>query len=203
MVEDWNVLPGETPFTDFDGLLLPAVRSRQALADAEGANIGKAVLEYLILESEPDDRRFRVGWCLDVHKSMFGDVWDWAGQVRLVELNYDRWSSPSRIMEDLGNLCEDLRYWEQHWPDVIEQATNLHHRAVKIHPFKNGNGRWARMLGNIWLRDHGVPIVNWPHEMTVVSPIRDEYLQAMRLADGGQYAALMSLHRQYSELSPL
>jgi hypothetical protein len=63
----------------------------------------------------------------------------------------------------------------------------------------NGNGRWARMLANIWLRlqDGGVTI--WPEEtIGAVSPIRDEYLKAIKAADQGDIGPLLELHRRFS-----
>lgn len=55
-------------------------------------------------------------------------------------------------------------------------------RGVAIHPFLNGNGRWARMLANIWLKRNGHPITEWPEAtISFKSVIRDEYLAAIRL----------------------
>ena len=47
--------------------------------------------------------------------------------------------------------------------DLSEQAVLLHHRAVQIHPFENGNGRWSRLLANIWLKKHAHPITGARH----------------------------------------
>jgi Fic family protein len=49
----------------------------------------------------------------------------------------------------LQTLLEDLVFWEARGDALLEQSVRLHHRAVWIHPFLNGNGRWARMLANI------------------------------------------------------
>lgn len=54
---------------------------------------------------------------------------------------------------ELKNLCDDIAYWNKNKTfDVFECATRIHHRAVQIHPF--ANGRWSRMLANIYLRQH-------------------------------------------------
>ena len=70
----------------------------------------------------------------------------------------------------------------------------LHYRAVGIHPFPNGNGRWARMLANIWLRRHGHPITEWPEEtIGSVSVIRkEEHLTAIRAYDEGDEGPLLA-----------
>ena len=81
---------------------------------------------------------------------------------------------------------------------LLEQATRLHHRAAWIHPFWNGNGRWARLLANIWLRRHKAPLVHWPDEsIGQESPIRNDYLMALKAADNGDFGPLLALHRQH------
>jgi fido (protein-threonine AMPylation protein) len=80
-----------------------------------------------------------------------------------------------------------------------EQAARIHHRAVLVHPFPNGNGRWSRMLANVWLRRHGVQAVEWP-EATIgtASIARGRYLRALRDADSGDIAELLALHREFA-----
>lgn len=88
-----------------------------------------------------------------------------------------------------------------HWKDdpLIRQAAMLHHKAVQIHPFLNGNGRWSRLLANIWIARNGGTPTKWPEEMVgTVSPIRDEYLKAIQAADQGEYDALAQLHERYT-----
>lgn len=82
--------------------------------------------------------------------------------------------------------------------DLIEQAVRLHHRAVQIHPFENGNGRWSRMLGDIWLKQHNGKIPIWPTDINRDSPIRDEYIAAVKLADKGDFMPLLNLYQKYS-----
>ncbi|MBI4208502.1 MAG: Fic family protein [Deltaproteobacteria bacterium] len=38
-----------------------------------------------------------------------------------------------------------------------ELSARLHHRLVWIHPFENGNGRWARLIMNIHLKKYNLP----------------------------------------------
>ena len=82
---------------------------------------------------------------------------------------------------------------------LIEQAAMLHHKAVAIHPFENGNGRWARMLANIRLFQKGGVPTKWPEELVgSASPIRDDYLKAIKAADEGDYSLLIELHQTYT-----
>jgi Fic family protein len=102
---------------------------------------------------------------------------------------------------DLQGVMDDLAFWrEEGEMEMIEQAARLHHQAVFIHPFLNGNGRWARLLANIFLKQAADKVTIWPEETVGnVSVIRDEYLAAVRLADGGEYGPLIGLQRRYTQ----
>ena len=95
-------------------------------------------------------------------------------------------------------------YWPgvSHGRNLQDQAVFLHHRAVQIHPFPNGNGRWSRLLSNIWLKRNDELIVRWPEEVIgTVSMHRAEYIAAVRQADQGEYVPLQELHRRFLETS--
>ena len=82
---------------------------------------------------------------------------------------------------------------------LVEQAARLHHKAVAIHPFLNGNGRWSRMLANIWLKLHGSQPTFWPEESVgEASVLRAEYLAAVSAADAMDYGPLIALHRRHT-----
>lgn len=127
---------------------------------------------------------------------MFGDVWDWAGTFRRAELNIG--SKPHMIAIDLQTLLDDRRAWSASDMPLLEQSVRLHHGAVRIHPFPDGNGRWSRMLGNILLRMGNHPIVVWPEAVIGASSgIRAAYLAAVRAADRHDFSALIDLHRRF------
>jgi Fic family protein len=82
---------------------------------------------------------------------------------------------------------------------LLEQSARLHYRAVWIHPFWNGNGRWARLLANIWLGRHKNPLILWPESIGQESPIRNDYLRALNAADDGEFDPLLALHSRYAD----
>ena len=101
----------------------------------------------------------------------------------------------------MTTLIGSLNSWSDFEHTVEDQAVWLHHRAVQIHPFENGNGRWARLLSNIWLKMHGAPIVSWPDQVLgESSPVCDEYLNAIQAADRGDNAGLTELHRRFQDV---
>jgi fido (protein-threonine AMPylation protein) len=84
---------------------------------------------------------------------------------------------------------------------VIGTAAELHHLAVHVHPFEDGNGRGARMLANIWLMQHDMPATMWPDTnlQDTESPIRGEYIAAIKEADLRNLSPLIDLHKRYQE----
>jgi fido (protein-threonine AMPylation protein) len=132
---------------------------------------------------------------------MFGKVWKWAGVFRTHDLNIGvPWQ---HIETKLEVLLGNLRAWQEGDMPLIEQAARLHHQAVFIHPFENGNGRWSRLLASIWQKLHGQKTTEWPAATSSTHPeesrIREEYLAAIRSADAGDLEALIELHRRYTQ----
>jgi Fic-DOC domain mobile mystery protein B len=200
MTMAWKSIPGETPI-DISGLKIAGITNRDELSIVEAENLRKAIVKYLGGSLTRRTAKFDLSWMLKLHSEMFRDVWVWAGKTRTTDLNLGApWH---QVSSQLHNLCEDLAYWRSHWPDVLEQAAHLHHRAVQIHPFLNGNGRWARLLANIWLKLNRLPLTEWPEDsIGATSVIRDDYLAAVRAADAGNYAPLIEMHRRYSAKVP-
>ncbi len=45
--------------------------------------------------------------------------------------------------------------------DIEQVAVGFHHRIVFIHPFPNGNGRWARLSTDVLLESVGRERFTW------------------------------------------
>lgn len=196
-MEQEPAIPGQTPLNDLSGLRIRSVRTTAELNAAEAENIRKATLKYLGSTPTRRSARFDVAWLCRLHREMFGDVWLWAGRFRTHETNIG--ARAYEIEVRLHGLMDDLHAWPSLGMPLLEQAVRLHHTAVAIHPFTNGNGRWSRMASNIWLRLHGARAIEWP-EATIgtASVVRNEYLQAIRAADQGDYLGLIALHARFA-----
>jgi Fic-DOC domain mobile mystery protein B len=192
MTPPWPIRAGETPLDDLAGLKDPRITTRAELAIAEAANIARAFVRFVdFLEGD-----FDYSFTLDLHRHMFGDVWEWAGKVRRIELNLGL--PPEQVEAQLLDLTKCLPFWVT--MPAAEQAARLHHRAVQIHPFLNGNGRWSRMLANVWAGRQGHPQTIWPEQdVAGESVIRQEYLTAIRAADHHDLKPLIALHIRYAE----
>ncbi|QOG12870.1 mobile mystery protein B [Arcobacter sp. FWKO B] len=197
MIDATKPIDDATPLDDVSGLKLPnnKVYTLSEIYEYEALNIAQATLKYLSAPPSRKEAPFTYSWMMDLHNEMFYDVWDWAGKLRKVELSIG--IQAYRVPMELKHLCDDIAYWDKHKIfDVFETAARIHHRAVQIHPFQNGNGRWSRMLANIYLRQNGKMPVRWQEDLLAKeNPKRSEYINALKKADSGDYKVLIDMHR--------
>ena len=191
---------GETPI-DPSGLrpsLKGRVYTRNDLIPFEAENIRLAFKKYFASVPSHSKAPFTDKWALRLHREMFGKVWTWAGELRTLELTLG--VAPAYVASEFYKLFADIHHWQEPDMPFIVQAATLHHRAVWIHPFENGNGRWARLLANIWLRQHNQPLTRWPETGIAgnESPIRKEYIAALHEADQHNMEPLIALHERYA-----
>lgn len=178
---------GETPLDDISGLKLKKITTRAQLDDAEAQNILKAYIKYTLNPTAFKKVTFDLSFFRKLHKEMLSDVWSWAGEFRTTQTSIG--VEANMIHQRLYQLQDDLKYWESEW-DYRDAATRLHHTLVKIHPFPNGNGRWARLATDLWLLKMGYPSISWGGNITEVSDARSAYITALKEADNGNYEPL-------------
>lgn len=197
-----EVIAGETPLTadDVQGLKLPLIKTRGQLNVVEGANIVAAKEWAMKSRLARMPNMLTIHFLQTLHRRMFGDVWRWAGEIRASELQNEFASPPANIRPDLLNLYTDVA---GHWlkdklMSADEFAARVHHRIVKIHPFRNGNGRHSRLIADLVLERHfGRPPFTWGGNANLGNDDahRPAYLAALKAADKGDYAALLALCR--------
>lgn len=132
----------------------------------------------------------------NLHKHMFNKTWKWAGKFRHSEKNIDiSWYAiPTKIKE----LCDDIEYYLEHKTySKDEIAIRFHHRLVWIHAFPNGNGRHARLIADLLIVKQGNPRFTWGMNQNLykASPVRAQYIDALQLADRGDYSKLIIFAR--------
>jgi Fic-DOC domain mobile mystery protein B len=186
---------GATPGGDISGLILPHLSTPAARNAAEAEAISRAYDKHVFRARR---KKHGTEWLTDdfirkVHTDMFGTIWDWGGQYRKMKLNIG--VDPHRIREQVKLLTGDFQAWND--PNstmpVVETAARLQHRLTYIHPFNNGNGRHARLMTDIFFYSRRFPIPQWPQIqlMSHGNQIRENYIQAMKHADNGDFSPLI------------
>ena len=189
--------PGATPLDpdEMEGLKFSHVTARGQLDHLEQANIEQGLLW---LKRQKTTDILTDDYVRQLHKKLFGEVWNWAGTYRLTEKNIG--IDPLYIGVELKKLLDDVRYWTENGTyEPLEAAARFHHRLVSIHVFPNGNGRHARIMADELLeRIYQEKPIDWlkGEDLQNIGDRRDAYLKALRTADGGNYDLLMAFVRR-------
>ena len=184
---------GATPLTPDEllGLKAKHIATRGELNELEGENI---IAGLTWLDRRPKSFDVLTDAAVrEVHKRLFGEVWEWAGVYRLTEKNIG--VSVWQISTQLRTCLDDARYWrDDKSMGTLEAAARLHHRLVWIHPFANGNGRWARIVADAYLAriDRNI-FLDWSGGGTLNadSAHRSAYIAALRAADQHDFGPLV------------
>ena len=187
--------PGATPLDaeDLEGLIPRYITTRRELNDAEFKNISAASKRFFLSRKK---FQFTISSLYKTHKEMFGKVWTWAGKKRKAEKNIG--VDKNQIDVELKKTIDDLECWLKQDKNTVEISARLHHRLVYIHPFNNGNGRWARFIVNLFLKDHLNAYLDFPEdELLLTTKIRKNYIEALKEADDLNYKPLIDFHEKY------
>ncbi len=186
---------GATPLhpDEIENLLLMHITTRGELDRWEQENILDAI--RWADKTKPKDILNEL-FIKNLHKRMFCNVWRWAGRFRHSDKNIGvPWH---QISTSLVDLCEDAKTWidlKDDFLDVI--AAQFHHKLVSIHPVSNGNGRHARLMTDILLKNViGTSQFTWGgSNLSATSETRKAYINALHEADLGRYQSLLEFVR--------
>jgi len=165
---------------DLEGLLPAHISTRGELDEWEAQNILKARTwvnagRHRVL----DDKFVR-----DLHKKMFDETWEWAGQYRNDERNIG--IDPRNVSTAVRNLCENTKARLATGEEAEKVAVWFHHQLTRIHPFRNGNGRHARLTTDQLLVSLGQQPFTWGlGDLIYAGETRKRYIAALREADKG------------------
>lgn len=190
---------GATPLDpdEIAGLKLTYISTQTELNAAEQDNILQGELWAFARKRKNflDEKFLR-----ELHKRMFGHVWKWAGVYRTTDKSIGiTWS---KIPMQTHQLLADVRYWiENETYPIDEIAARFHHRLVVIHPFPNGNGRWARAMADVLLFSLGQERFTWGAarikniNLDQQNITREKYIHALKMADARKYNELLQFVR--------
>lgn len=180
-------------FEELEKIIPKYITNRKQLDEVEQNNIEDAIEWTLGLRNIKLETLFSREFQNKLHKKMLGKVWKWAGQTRTRETNIG--VIPFQIESKRKILNDDAIFWVQNntW-EPLELALRFHHRLVQIHCYPNGNGRHSRIMANIIMsKIYDLPKIEWlGGNLVSEDERRKNYIEAMRLADTGNYKLLFN-----------
>lgn len=186
-MEDTNT--NWTPFPD-DNLL--GLTDKNQINELEANGIANAELFLFELDS---DIAISTNLLLEIHKIAFGQLYDWAGKWRIIEVTVGQLipPKPTLIIQSMYQFIDNLNFKisiSKNRLEHIECLGYAHYEFIRIHPFNNGNGRTGRLLMNLVAMKFGYqPLDLYFRE----GESRKFYIDAMKQADSGNYQLLTQL----------
>ena len=143
------------------------IREQDLLDDAE-ADYVVCRLKDLVLNPLSGD--YHTPHLLQMHKYIFQDIFEWAGEVRTISIYKEEdvlgrlsveYSDPFDIVNDLHHVLSDMR--KKEWKDMdrlqlAKEFCDSLARLWKIHPFRDGNTRTTITFCCQYADEMGFPI---------------------------------------------
>jgi cell filamentation protein len=147
---------------DSQGEILPNLlhlQSAQEIALSEFEGFLKA--EILLTEGLTNRTKFNTNYILKIHKLALSHLYSFAGKYRDVNMSKGGFSfAAAKFLPVTMNTFENEilyklpnKYTNQ--DELIKDIAIVHSELLLIHPFREGNGRTARILANLMCRKQG------------------------------------------------
>lgn len=116
------------------------------------------------LEENPIDGKFDIEHYKAIHRYLFEDLYDWAGQFRTI--NISKKGTKFVKTDELENLCvkcfdriKSSNYFRNiSFESFVENIVDLYCTLNMLHPFREGNGRTERIFIAQLIRLNGYDI---------------------------------------------
>lgn len=162
--------------------------SREAIEKSEFEGF---LLAELTLTDELSVRtKFNIKYIKRIHKLSLGHLYSFAGKYRTVNLSKGGFLFPAAqfITQSMDNFENEilinlpLKY--ENDKSLIKDIAKVHGEFLFIHPFREGNGRTARILANLMVRKQGYKGLNFDKISEKVFP---KYVSAVQMVADKNY----------------
>lgn len=142
------------------------ITSKEGMDETEARALEKT-LDVLVRQFD-ETHRFTVADLCYCHRIWLGDIYDWAGDYRQVNVSKDDFlfataaHIPSLIQQferEVLSCWTPCRFPTR--PEILQALAETHVELVLIHPFRDGNGRLARLLSTLMALQAGLPLLNF------------------------------------------
>lgn len=174
------------------------LRNRQGVTSVrELGRLESQALELatnLAVDETDVDHRFTAEDICGLHRQWLERIYTWAGEYRTVNLSRDGFLFA--VPQQINLLMEELEagplrtFTPCHAVGSQAQAVALatvHAELILIHPFREGNGRCARLLATLMGLQAGLPPLNFDR---IKGPQRALYIKSIQVAAQRDYAPL-------------
>ena len=173
---------------------LLSIKRVRDMAEAESQALQLA--QDQAIDRIASDRRFTAADIQQLHRLWLAPIYSWAGEYRTVDLSKGdfRFANAAQIPRLMKELEQGAL--AAHTPCLArDQDTNrlahslavVHAELILIHPFRDGNGRVARLLALLMGLQAGLPPLDFS---PMLGRGRRSYIAGIHAAMGRRYEAL-------------
>lgn len=167
-------------------------------ADVERKEVeGQLFAELVIADLEEHRPTFSLKYLLDIHELIFGELYDFAGKLRTVDMSKGGFAFPSAKFLDANmeefekNMLSKIPDEYYNTQEVCEVVGKVHAELLFIHPFREGNGRVARLFANLMIERAGFNKLNF--ELLGEESGFKRYVSAIQQASGQNYTPMQKI----------
>ena len=180
---------------DSQGEVLPNLLGLTKIEDINASEFeGFLRAEIYLSEHLTGRTKFNVAYILKIHKLALGHLYSFAGQLRSVNLSKGGFAFASaRFLPETMSAFENEillqlpnRYKSTN--ELIKDIAIVHGELLFIHPFREGNGRTARLLANLMSRKAGYGSLKFEK---VGKKEFEKYVSAVQSCAGKDYAKMI------------
>ncbi|MGH9381017.1 MAG: Fic/DOC family protein [Thermoanaerobaculia bacterium] len=151
-------------------------------------------LTEALLDEVTDTQRFTEGNIVRMHRRWLGEIYSWAGEYRRVnvakgDVLFAAADQVPRLMAELGRgelatptPCQGMRDER-----LVRAFAVVHAELILIHPFREGNGRLARLLNTLMAAQVDFPLLDFGG---IKGQARAAYFAAIQAAAGRDHGPI-------------
>jgi len=140
-----------------------------------------------------------------MHKVWLGDIYEWAGKYRTVNISKDDFAFAMALQIPKLMSQFEVEQLKEYTPcifenrdEVVKALAEVHIELVLIHPFREGNGRCSRILASIMALQAGLPVLDFS---LISGPRKLDYFAAVQTGMDRNYGPMEALFREIIESS--
>lgn len=189
-----------------DGQVLKNLRGIKSAAEMDAAE-ASALVKMMDIAVRVYDaaHRFTAADVCKFHRLWLGDIYAWAGEYRQVNMSKDGFpfAAAARIPALMAEFERNVLSRETPCNSAVrdEVACSLaktHVELVLIHPFREGNGRIARVLSTLMALQAGLPLLDFS---PITGKSKEGYFSAVRAGMDRNYEPMAKIFGEIIDLS--
>ena len=187
-----------TSSSEKEGDVLPNKLGLEDKRDIDEKEVeGQLYAELVISDKEEKRPKFNLKYLFEIHELMFGELYDFAGKLRTVDMSKGGFAFPSaKFLDSSMQQFEKemlLKVPEEFMSvnEVCEVVGRIHAELLFIHPFREGNGRVARLFANLMAERAGFKKLNF--DMLGSEDGFKRYVNAVQHASGQNYKPMQEI----------